>query len=114
MPRPRTDGRTHGQPETNLPRQLLRSWGHNKMIYIYIYIYICIYICSRNQLCQKGIFVHFCTFGLYQVIYKGSNKLPASCFPCIASGYAFYTLTNHLPAFLNISFRQRMCFKVEL
>ena len=70
--------------------------------------------CSRNQLCQKGIFVHFCTFGLYQMIYKGSNKLPASCFPCIASGYAFYTLTNHLPAFLKISFRQRMCFKVEL
>ena len=25
----RTHGRTHGQPETNMPRQLLRSWGHN-------------------------------------------------------------------------------------
>ena len=24
----RTDARTHGQPETNIPRQLLRSWGH--------------------------------------------------------------------------------------
>ena len=24
-----TNGRTHGQPETNMPRQLLRSWGHN-------------------------------------------------------------------------------------
>ena len=23
----RTHGRTHGQPETNMPRQLLRSWG---------------------------------------------------------------------------------------
>ena len=25
----RTDARTHAQPETNMPRQLLRSWGHN-------------------------------------------------------------------------------------
>ena len=30
-----TDGRTHGrtdkQPETNMPRQLLRSWGHKNI-----------------------------------------------------------------------------------
>ena len=25
----RMDGRMHGQPETSMPRQLLRSWGHN-------------------------------------------------------------------------------------
>ena len=25
----RMHARTHGQPETNMPRQLLRSWGHN-------------------------------------------------------------------------------------
>ena len=27
----RTDGRTDGQPETNMIPQLLRSWGHNKI-----------------------------------------------------------------------------------
>ena len=27
----RTDARTHGQPETNMPRQLLRSWGHKNI-----------------------------------------------------------------------------------
>ena len=27
----RTDGWTHGQPETNMPCQLPRSWGHNKI-----------------------------------------------------------------------------------
>ena len=24
------DERTHAQPETNMPRQRLRSWGHNE------------------------------------------------------------------------------------
>ena len=28
----RTHARTHGQPETNMPRQLLRSWGHNDLV----------------------------------------------------------------------------------
>ena len=26
-----TEGRTDGQPETNMPRQLLRSWGHKNI-----------------------------------------------------------------------------------
>ena len=28
---PRTDGRTDGQAQTNMPPQLLRSWGHKKV-----------------------------------------------------------------------------------
>ena len=28
------DERTHGQPETNMPRQLLQSWGHNETSFI--------------------------------------------------------------------------------
>ena len=46
----RTDACTHGctdeQPETNMPRQLLQSWGHNerdrqkKNLFIYLTVYI--------------------------------------------------------------------------
>ena len=31
----RTHGRTHGQAQTNMPPQLLRSWGHKKDKCIY-------------------------------------------------------------------------------
>ena len=30
----RTHARTHAQPEMNMPRQLLRSWGHNYYMYM--------------------------------------------------------------------------------
>ena len=32
----RRDARTHGQPETNMPHQPLRSWGHKKLEGVFI------------------------------------------------------------------------------
>ena len=45
----RTDARTHDQPETNMPRQLLRSWGLN-----YVEIWRYVHGILDTKLCHMG------------------------------------------------------------